>query len=69
MFDRRMPAVVSMNHEYLARYDGSEMASGRGSGLEKNPRDEVEDEGGRNGQSNRVDKTPYMHMTFHPLER
>ncbi|KAK5121618.1 hypothetical protein LTR85_004790 [Meristemomyces frigidus] len=67
MFDRRLPAVVSMDHQYLARYDGSEMASGRGSGIEKDPRSEVEEDD-RNGR-NRVDKTPYMHMTYFPLER
>lgn len=66
MFDRRLPAVVSMDHQYLARYDGSEMASGRGSGIEKDPRERDEDD--RNAQR-RVDKTPYMHMTYFPLER
>jgi len=66
MFDRRLPAVVSMDHQYLARHDGSEQASGRGSGVDKNPRDEDEDEGRR---ERRIEKTPYMHMTFYPLER
>ncbi|KAK5728980.1 hypothetical protein LTR15_002121 [Elasticomyces elasticus] len=83
MFDRRLPAVVSMSHQYLAKYDGSEMALGRGSGLEVDGRrnngrgeDRDEDEGGMEGESQvlrkrdgRVEKTPYMHMTFHPLER
>ncbi|KAK4541780.1 hypothetical protein LTR36_007312 [Oleoguttula mirabilis] len=67
-FDRRLPAVVSMDHQYLARYDGSEMASGRGSGIEKHPRSDVEEDD-RKGQKKGVDKTPYMHMTFYPLER
>lgn len=55
-----------MDHQYLARYDSSEMASGRGSGIEKDPRERDEDD--RNAQR-RVDKTPYMHMTYFPLER
>ncbi|KAK5700762.1 hypothetical protein LTR97_005279 [Elasticomyces elasticus] len=80
MFDRRLPAVVSMSHQYLAKYDGSEMALGRGSGLEVDSR--RRDDGregvaeGEEGESQvlrkrdgRVEKTPYMHMTFHPLER
>lgn len=71
MFDRRLPAVVPMDHRYLARYDGSEMASGRGSGVEKpqefqGGRDNGRD---RNSVSSGPQKTPYMHMTFHPLER
>ncbi|KAK0261468.1 hypothetical protein B0A54_03637 [Friedmanniomyces endolithicus] len=85
LFDRRLPAVVSMNHQYLAKYDGSEMAKGRGMGVEKEsvPRRRGEDgETGvaaagafRDGDQvqrqydGRVQKTPYMHMTFHPLER
>ncbi|KAK5674153.1 hypothetical protein LTS10_013095 [Elasticomyces elasticus] len=81
MFDRRLPAVVSMSHQYLAKYDGSEMALGRGSGLEVDGRrnrgeDRDGDGGGEEGESQvlrkrdgRVEKTPYMHMTFHPLER
>ncbi|KAK3651093.1 hypothetical protein LTR56_005857 [Elasticomyces elasticus] len=80
MFDRRLPAVVSMSHQYLAKYDGSEMALGRGMGLEVDSR--RRDDGregvaeGEDGESQvlrkrdgRVEKTPYMHMTFHPLER
>lgn len=66
MFDRRLPAVVSMNHQYLARHDGSEQASGRGSGVEESPMARFD---GERGQENRIDKTPYMHMTYHPLER
>ncbi|TKA83974.1 hypothetical protein B0A55_00215 [Friedmanniomyces simplex] len=85
MFDRRLPAVVSMNHQYLAKYDGSEMASGRGMGLDKEPRTtrgREDDEWGMAGGEGdrdrdpvqrsfdgRVEKTPYMHMTFYPLER
>ncbi|KAH9838108.1 S4 RNA-binding domain [Teratosphaeria destructans] len=64
MFDRRLPAVVSMDHRYLARYDGSEQASGRGSGLDK-----MEERQGDGRRPQRTPKTPYMNMTFHPLER
>ncbi|KXT09944.1 hypothetical protein AC579_9731 [Pseudocercospora musae] len=62
MFDRRLPAVVPMDHRYLAAHDGSEMASGRGGGLDKDPKDEKY-------MNKRIEKTPYMHMTFWPLER
>lgn len=37
MFTRRPPAVVPMNPRYLARHDGSDEASGRGSGREPLP--------------------------------
>ncbi|RMY17626.1 hypothetical protein D0867_05897 [Hortaea werneckii] len=66
MFDRRLPSVVSMNHQYLARHDGSEQATGRGSGAEEAP---VMRYDGERGQEKRIEKTPYMHMTFYPLER
>jgi ribosomal protein S4 len=58
-FDRRMPAVVPMDYRYLAQHDGSEMALGRGSGLE----------GPGERRDRRRQKTPYMNMAFHPLER
>lgn len=61
MFDRRLPSVVPMDHRYLAANDGSEMASGRGMGKEKDPK--------TIDPRNRNLKTPYMHMTFWPLER
>nr|POE94469.1 37s ribosomal protein nam9, mitochondrial [Quercus suber] len=57
MFDRRLPAVAEMDHRYLAKFDGSEQASGRGSGVEEP------------GVTKSPKKTPYMHMTFFPLER
>lgn len=69
MFDRRLPAVVPMDHKYLAKHDGSEMASGRGSGLDKGALHTGIGDGDIRGQQQRVQKTPYMHMTFHPLER
>jgi len=59
MFDRRLPAVVPMDYRYLAENDGSEMALGRGSGLEK----------AEEGRERKKQKTPYMNMAFHPLER
>ena len=37
MFSRRPPAVVPMNPQYLAAHDGSDEASGRGSGRERIP--------------------------------
>ena len=52
-----------MDYRYLAKYDGSEMAHGRGTGEDKRSEDF---ERGRDG---RRLKTPYMHMAFHPLER
>lgn len=64
MFDRRLPAVVPMDHRYLAKYDGSEMASGRGMGVEKKPQRDA-----RGREPMGPEKTPYMHMAFHPLER
>ncbi|KAK4505475.1 hypothetical protein PRZ48_003438 [Zasmidium cellare] len=64
MFDRRLPAVVPMDHRYLAKYDGSEMASGRGMGVDKKPQRDA-----RGNEIRGPEKTPYMHMTFHPLER
>ncbi|KAI9672534.1 MAG: mitochondrial 37S ribosomal protein nam9 [Caeruleum heppii] len=59
MFRPRGNAVVPMDHAYLARYDGSEQAAGRGSGLD------VE----RKGDKQDVPRTPYMQMTYAPLER
>lgn len=69
MFDRRLPAVVPMDHRYLAANDGSEMASGRGLGVEKSPQGRNERGRDRNMTERRIEKTPYMHMMFHPLER
>ncbi|WPG97305.1 Hypothetical protein R9X50_00007900 [Acrodontium crateriforme] len=65
MFDRRLPAVVPMDHRYLARYDGSEMTSGRGRGRQEPPK------GTMNGEeeATKPQATPYMQMTFGPLER
>ncbi|KAI1112446.1 alpha-L RNA-binding motif-containing protein [Nemania sp. NC0429] len=58
MFSRRLLSVVDMSTEYMARNDGSELAAGRGSGK---------------GRSQKSDftrtSTPYMQMTFAPMER
>ena len=57
LFKRSIPAVVPMDHQYLARRDGSEQAAGRGAGadspdLVRNP-----------------PPTPYMQMAYYPVER
>ncbi|KAI1459131.1 alpha-L RNA-binding motif-containing protein [Annulohypoxylon moriforme] len=62
MFSRRLLSVVDMNPKFMASTDGSEMAAGRGSG-----RDTKE-----NFDKPTVSKrilTPYMQMTFAPMER
>ncbi|KAL9576848.1 MAG: hypothetical protein Q9212_006771 [Teloschistes hypoglaucus] len=59
MFRRRLRAVVPMDHAHLARSDGYEQAEGRGSGLEQHP----------SKKSIPFPRTPYMNMTFAPLER
>ncbi|MCJ1474505.1 mitochondrial 37S ribosomal protein nam9 [Lambiella insularis] len=63
MFRPILRSVVPMNHEYLARNDGSEQATGRGSGLEPMP-----DESGRR-TSRGLARTPYMNMIYAPTER
>lgn len=66
MFDRRLPSVVPMDYRYLAGSDGSEQAYGRGAGVQTMEDDPVL----LGGKARRKpQKTPYMHMTFHPLER
>jgi len=60
MFTSRLNAVVPMDHRYLGEQDGSELAAGRGSGLEQKLDQSVPF--GRN-------QTPYMHMTYAPTER
>ncbi|KAF2870792.1 hypothetical protein BDV95DRAFT_495812 [Massariosphaeria phaeospora] len=57
MFKRNLPAVVPMDHKYLARYDGSEQAAGRGAGVDAN-------------EDKRAPlATPYMQMAYFPIER
>nr|KMM64047.1 hypothetical protein CPAG_00399 [Coccidioides posadasii RMSCC 3488] len=66
MFARRPRSVVPMDARYLARNDGSLESAGRGSGLEQPP-----SKGGEEGKVFRrsLPPTPYMQMTFAPLER
>jgi len=66
MFTPKFNSVVPMDHRYLAENDGSEMAAGRGSGLEKDiPQAKIADIRSARKQN----LTPYMHMTFAPIER
>ncbi|KAK5636531.1 hypothetical protein RRF57_012243 [Xylaria bambusicola] len=58
----RLLSVVNMNTKYMATNDGSELAAGRGSGKDEPT----------NWESPRVQgraRTPYMQMTFAPMER
>ncbi|EMD62486.1 hypothetical protein GGP41_001996 [Bipolaris sorokiniana] len=57
MFKRNLPAVVPMDHQYLARHDGSEQAAGRGMGADVNDKTKT------------PPMTPYMQMAYYPLER
>lgn len=57
-----MQAVVPMDHRYLAENDGSELASGRGSGRETQPKP------GEKKDDRRV-QIPYMNMVYAPIER
>ena len=61
MFRSTLHAVIPLSHKYLAEHDGSELASGRGSGREE-PLDPADI---RFGQA----RIPYMHMTYAPTER
>jgi ribosomal protein S4 len=58
MFDKRIPAVVAMDTTYLARHDGSELAAGRGSGIERTEHTKEEPL-----------ETRYMQNVYYPLER
>ncbi|KAI8941780.1 hypothetical protein NX059_002982 [Plenodomus lindquistii] len=57
MFKRNLPAVVAMDHRYLARHDGSEQAAGRGMGADSQEKERT------------PPMTPYMQMAYYPLER
>ena len=82
MFSRRLNTVVNMEPRYMAEYDGSEQAAGRGSGRDvatsklpdKSTRnDQDRDNEYRTNPSNRgrrgTQPTPYMQMAFAPMER
>lgn len=56
-FTSKIRSVVPMNHKYLAAFDGSEQAQGRGSG-----RDVLD-------HQRPLPATPYMQMTYAPMER
>ncbi|KAF1850541.1 alpha-L RNA-binding motif-containing protein [Cucurbitaria berberidis CBS 394.84] len=56
-FSRNLPAVVGMDHKYLARHDGSEQAAGRGAGADTQDKERT------------PPMTPYMQMAYYPLER
>ncbi|RWA14780.1 hypothetical protein EKO27_g354 [Xylaria grammica] len=61
MFNRRLLSVIDMDTESMAKMDGSEMAAGRGSGIDQRLRP------GDKRTSRTL--TPYMQMTFAPMER
>lgn len=64
MFTSRIKSVVPMNHRYMALFDGSEQAAGRGSGVQTSR--ELDSRALRARRRNVV---PYMGMTFAPVER
>lgn len=105
MFDRRLRSVVDMNPRYMARNDGAEQATGRGSGRdtvrredvtpwhEQNQKRQFKLRGGLNkvlsplvddteveyassgdtvnetNTQESAEPTPYMNMSFAPIER
>lgn len=107
MFDRRLRSVVDMNPKYMARNDGAEQATGRGSGRDSAANEdltpwqqsdvqrkiklrgglsrvlspvvdhsevELDADAGKardqtNPQERQNEPTPYMNMSFAPIER
>ncbi|KAH6635356.1 hypothetical protein B0J18DRAFT_45255 [Chaetomium sp. MPI-SDFR-AT-0129] len=65
MFNRRVLSAVNMDPKYMAQYDGSEQATGRGSGRLSRP----DKKDGPRNQGNRSGPTPYGQMVFAPMER
>lgn len=63
MFSRRIRSVVPMDAARLAEDDGSKMSAGRGSGLQSAA--DVKEQQKQTSQQ----LTPFMQMTFAPLER
>ena len=59
MFRSSVRSVVPMDYRYLANYDGSEQAAGRGSG-----KDTELIQGLRS-----YPRTPYLNMVYAPMER
>lgn len=68
LFTRRLQGVVSMDYKYLARNDGSELASGRGAGAVTEENGVITEQQGQSGRLT-LQRTPYMGMAFAPLER
>lgn len=70
MFSRRLASVVDMNPRYMAEFDGSEQAEGRGSGKQRDPAagsPPMQPWAGTNLRT--AQPTPFMQMAFAPLER
>lgn len=63
MFQSRIRSVVPMNARYLASWDGSEQAAGRGSGATESAQTM------RDRMKIAHKPTPYMAMTYAPSER
>lgn len=62
MFSRRLLSVVNMDPRYMAEFDGSEKAAGRGSGKDQPPDWDADAVQAKT-------TTPYMNMAFAPMER
>ncbi|CAP71218.1 uncharacterized protein PODANS_6_5850 [Podospora anserina S mat+] len=67
MFSRRLLSAVNMDPAYMAKYDGSEQAAGRGSGRDVKPGRSEKNVARNTGNAEGM--TPYMQMTFAPQER
>lgn len=71
LFDRRLASVVDLSPRYLAEHDGSEQAAGRGSGRDDGQTPTANafasGTGDKKGRGPQI--TPYMAMTFAPMER
>ena len=61
MFRPKMNTVVAMDSKYLAQHDGSELAMGRGSGLDVDPTSRR--------RRSRQPLIPYMNMVYALTER
>ena len=67
MFKRRLNAVVPMQPDYLARNDGTIESAGRGGGLKDDSGMDMASSFGK--PRGPLPATPYMQMTFAPIER
>lgn len=68
MFTSRIKSVIPMNFRYLAAFDGSEQAAGRGSGLD-NINGSSLAKVDKFGKTKGTPAIPFMNMTFAPVER